>query len=38
LISTGESPRDETLDPAVHAAMSIVTSMILNLDEILTRG
>ena len=38
LISTGESPRDETLDPAIHAAMSIVTSMILNLDEVLTRG
>jgi len=38
LISAGESRRDETLDPAVHAAMSIVTSMILNLDEVLTRG
>ncbi len=38
LISAGESPRDETLDPAVHAAMSIATSMILNLDEVLTRG
>ncbi|MDA1166469.1 MAG: DUF1553 domain-containing protein, partial [Planctomycetota bacterium] len=38
LISVGESPRDKTLDPAVHAAMSIVTSMILNLDEVLTRG
>ena len=38
LISAGESARDETLDPAVHAAMTIVTSMILNLDEVLTRG
>lgn len=38
LISAGESPRDESLNPAVHAAMSIVTSMILNLDEVLTRG
>lgn len=38
LISAGESPRDESLDPAIHAAMSIVTSMILNLDEVLTRG
>lgn len=38
LISAGESSRDESLDPAVHAAMSIVTSMILNLDEVLTRG
>ena len=38
LISAGESSRDEALDPAVHAAMSIVTSMILNLDEVLTRG
>lgn len=38
LISAGDSPRDESLDPAVHAAMSIVTSMIFNLDEVLTRG
>ena len=38
LISSGESSRDESLDPADHAAMTIATSMILNLDETLTRG
>lgn len=38
LLSTGESNRDETLDAATHAAMTVVTSMILNLDETLTRG
>ena len=38
LLSVGESTRDETLDAATHAAMTIVTSMILNLDETVTRG
>jgi hypothetical protein len=38
LLATGESKRDESLDPARHAAMSVVTSIILNLDETLTRG
>ncbi len=38
LLSVGESPRDEKLDAATHAAMTIVTSMILNLDETITRG
>jgi hypothetical protein len=38
LLAIGESPRDENLDPASHAAMSVVASMILNLDETLTRG
>ena len=37
-LSIGESKRDETLDAATHAAMSVVVSMILNLDETLTRG
>ena len=37
LISTGEAQRDESLDPVEHAAMTIVASMILNLDETLTR-
>lgn len=37
LISTGESPRDEGLHPADHAALTIVASMLLNLDETLTR-
>jgi hypothetical protein len=38
LLSVGESVRDATIDPAQHAAMTIVASMILNLDETLTRG
>mgnify|MGYP002639159559 CR=1 FL=1 len=38
LISLGETKRDESIDAAQHAAMTIVTSMILNLDETLTRG
>jgi hypothetical protein len=38
LISAGESPRDESLNAAEHAGLTIVTSMILNLDETLTRG
>ena len=38
LLAVGESPRDETIDAAQHAAMTIVTSMILNLDETLMRG
>ncbi len=38
LLAVGESPRDETIAPAEHAAMTIVTSMILNLDQTVTRG
>jgi mono/diheme cytochrome c family protein len=38
LLAIGDSKRDENLDPAIHAAMSVVASMILNLDETLTRG
>jgi len=38
LISAGEAPRDEDLNPAVHAAMTVVASMILNLDQTLTRS
>ena len=37
LLSVGESPRDDSLDPADHAAWTIVASAILNLDETLTR-
>lgn len=38
LLAIGESPRDTQLDLAHHAAMTIIASMILNLDETLTRG
>ncbi|MCE9547565.1 MAG: DUF1553 domain-containing protein, partial [Planctomycetia bacterium] len=37
LLAIGESPRDKNLDPAVHAAMTLAASAILNLDETLTR-
>ena len=37
LISAGESARDESLDAAEHATWTVLASMILNLDETLTR-
>jgi len=37
LISVGESPRDEKLDPVKHAALSNVCLGIFNLDEALNR-
>lgn len=37
LLSNGESPRVEDIDPAVHAAWSMVALSILNLDETITR-
>ncbi|MEM7316789.1 MAG: DUF1553 domain-containing protein, partial [Planctomycetota bacterium] len=37
LLSVGESPRDESLDLAEHAAYTMVCSLILNLDETLCR-
>ncbi|MGI9473355.1 MAG: DUF1553 domain-containing protein, partial [Rubripirellula sp.] len=37
LLAVGESKRDETLDPAEHAAYSMVCSVLLNLDEALSR-
>lgn len=36
LIATGDSPRDESLDPIEHAAMTAVAHVILNLDEFVT--
>ena len=38
LLAIGESKRDETLELFEHAAMSIICSLILNLDATLTRG
>jgi len=38
LLGVGDSPRDETLDPVEHAAWTQVASLLLNLDEALTRG
>lgn len=38
LLGIGETLRDEDLTPAEHAAWTVVASVILNLDEVLTRG
>ncbi len=37
LLAVGESGRDESIDPAEHAALSSVCLAIFNLDESLTR-
>jgi mono/diheme cytochrome c family protein len=37
LLSAGESPRDAALDPAEHAAWTGLCSLILNLDEAISR-
>jgi hypothetical protein len=37
LLTTGEAPRDSSLDPAQHAAMTMTASLLLNLDETLTK-
>jgi hypothetical protein len=37
LLSVGESKRDEKLDPVEHAAYTALCTIILNLDETITR-
>jgi hypothetical protein len=37
LLTVGEKPRDESLDAVQHAAMTLVASLILNLDETLSK-
>lgn len=37
LLSVGELKRDETLEPAEHAAWTMVANLILNLDETVTK-
>ena len=37
LLTAGESPRDKTLDAAELAAYTTTASVILNLDEVITR-
>jgi hypothetical protein len=37
-LKVGESPRNEKLDAAEHAAWTAVARMILNLDETITKG
>ena len=37
-LRVGESRRDESLDPILHAVWTVLANTILNLDEVLTRG
>ena len=37
-LAVGESPRDESIDPAEHAAWMVIAQTIMNLDESLTRN
>ncbi|MFN0051856.1 MAG: DUF1553 domain-containing protein [Planctomycetales bacterium] len=37
LVGVGESPRDESLDVADHAALTVVVEMILSFDECVTK-
>ena len=37
LLGVGEFPRDEALDPVEHAAFTGLCSLILNLDEVLSK-
>jgi hypothetical protein len=37
LVATGEYARDKSLNVAEHAAMTAMVSMILNLDEVITK-
>ncbi len=38
LLGVGESPQDSSTDAVEHAAWTVISQMILNLDETLTRG
>jgi len=38
LLSIGESPRNEKLDPVELAAWTMVANLVLNLDETITKG
>ena len=37
LLAVGEKTRDQQLDVSEHAAMTMVASLILNLDETVTK-
>jgi hypothetical protein len=37
LLEVGESPLATALDPAEHAAYTVVCSILLNLDEVLCK-
>ena len=36
LLSSGQSPRDKSLDPVIHAAHTATAHLILNLDEVIS--
>jgi len=38
LLEVGESPRNDSLDPAELAAWTVLSSLLLNLDEAITKG
>ncbi len=38
LLAVGSAPRDDTIDPAQHAAMTNVCATILSLDEAITKN
>ena len=38
LLSVGDSPRGEAFSPAEHAAWTLICNLVLNLDEIVTKG
>ncbi|NUN97272.1 MAG: DUF1553 domain-containing protein, partial [Candidatus Omnitrophica bacterium] len=38
LLTVGESPRNDSLDPAEHAAWTVIASLLMNLDETVTLG
>ncbi|QEG38629.1 PSD1 and planctomycete cytochrome C domain-containing protein [Roseimaritima ulvae] len=37
LLDIGETPRDAALDPSQHAAMTMTASLMMNLDEAITK-
>jgi hypothetical protein len=37
LLSVGESPRDTSLDTCEHAAWTTIASIVLNIDEAITK-
>lgn len=37
LLAYGDSPRNQTLDPAEHAAWTMIANLLINLDETITK-
>ena len=38
MLAVGESPRRPSIDPAEHAAWTVVANLLLNLDEAITKN